>query len=47
MEETTTTRIYKEDKELLEDFMKLKKIKSWADAVRICIQFANAHGGLQ
>ena len=46
MEETTTTRIYKEDKELLEDFMKVKKIKNMADAVRICIQFTNAHGGL-
>ena len=47
MEETTTTRIYKEDKELLADFMKVKKIKKLADAVRICIQFTNAHGGLQ
>ena len=45
-EATTSAQIYKKDSDLMKDFMERKKIANMRDAVRICIEFTNAHGGL-
>jgi hypothetical protein len=43
MEEVKTTRIYEKDLILLKVWMEEKKIQNSQDALRICIEFANAH----
>lgn len=45
-EATISAQIYKKDSDLMKDFMERKKIANMRDAVRICIEFTNAHGGL-
>lgn len=46
-EQTTSAQIYKKDSELLKGFMERKKILNMRDAVRIAVEFTNAHGGFQ
>lgn len=42
-EKTTTMRVYEKDLDLLNKLIeKNDKIKNLADAVRICVEFANA-----
>ena len=45
VEETTTKRMYLKDIKTLEDFMERKKIAHMRDAIRIAVEFTNAHGG--
>ena len=45
VEETTTKRIYSKDVKTLEDFMERKAIIHMRDAIRIAVEFTNAHGG--
>jgi hypothetical protein len=45
-EEVTTVPIYKKDMEKLRTFRDEKKLRILADAVRVCIEFTEAHGAL-
>jgi hypothetical protein len=42
-EEVKTTRIYEKDLTLLKAWMEGKGIENSQEALRICIEFANAH----
>jgi hypothetical protein len=46
-EKITTVPIYKKDMEKLRAFRDKKGLRILADAVRICIEFTDAHGGLK
>jgi len=43
--QTTSAQIYVGDSLLLKDFMKRKGIENMRDALRIAVEFTNAHGG--
>lgn len=43
-EEVKTTRIYEKDLTLLKTWMGKKNIENSQEALRVCIEFANAHG---
>ena len=45
-EATASAQIYKKDSERMKSFMERKKINNMRDAIRICIEFTDAHGGL-
>jgi hypothetical protein len=45
-EMVSTCPMYVSDLEKVKAFKEAKKLKKLADAVRICIEFTNAHGGL-
>ena len=38
--------LYQKEVDVLRKFMKEKRIPAIRDAVRICVEFTNAHGGL-
>lgn len=46
-EETGSAQMYKKDLEILNNFQERKKIPNKRDAIRICIEFTRAHGGLE
>lgn len=46
MEEITSTSIYKKDLRLVDDFKDRKGFKNRAEAVRVIVEYANAHGAL-
>lgn len=46
METQTSTSIYVKDLEILDDFKNRKGLKNRAEAVRVIVEYANAHGAL-
>lgn len=42
-----SAQIYDKDLVLIKDFMQRRKIQYVRDALRICIEYANAHGALK
>lgn len=44
MEKLTSCSIYPSDLEKVKGFVEQKKLNSRADALRICIEYAQAHG---
>ena len=46
IEPKRTVWIYDKDAAVMEEFIERKKLANIADAVRICVEFTNAHGGL-
>jgi predicted house-cleaning noncanonical NTP pyrophosphatase (MazG superfamily) len=47
MEEMKTIPIYARDLEKVREFKESKGLNKLADAVRICIEFSDAHGALK
>lgn len=45
-EKVTTVPIYKKDMEKLRAFRDRKGLRILADAVRVCIEYTDSHGGL-
>lgn len=47
MEEIKTIPIYSKDLKKVRDFKDRKGITKLADAIRICVEFSDAHGALK
>jgi hypothetical protein len=47
MEEKTTIAIFQKDCDIIIDFQNRKGLKTRCDALRIAIEYANAHGALK
>jgi hypothetical protein len=45
--EVATVPIYKSDLEKIRKFRDEKKLRILADAIRVCIEFTDSHGGLE